>query len=235
MDIKVLASGSKGNCYRISDGHTRLLIEAGLSVKRIREGLSFRLSSVGGVLVSHEHMDHARAVKELLLRGHDVYMSQGTADALELKGHRVRPITAGQQFVVGTFWVLPFEVEHDAAEPLGFVLQSTLTGEKLLYATDTYYTRYRFPGLDYILIECNYIPDILEANVEAGIVPRTLRDRLIESHFSLANVKAFLQANDLSQVREIWLLHLSDGNSDAERFKSEIQKLVGKPVYVAEK
>lgn len=234
MDIKVLASGSKGNCYRISDGHTRLLIEAGLSVKRIREGLSFRLSSVGGVLVSHEHMDHARAVKELLLRGHDVYMSQGTADALELKGHRVRPITAGQQFVVGTFWVLPFEVEHDAAEPLGFVLQSRLTGEKLLYATDTYYIRYRFPGLDYILIECNYIPDILEPNVEAGIVPRTLRDRLVESHFGLHNLKEFFGANDLSRVKGIWLLHMSDVNCDAARAKREIQELTGLPVYVAQ-
>ena len=56
---------------------------------------------------------------------------------------------------------------------------------------------------------------------------------VLRSHFSLENVKEFLQANDLSKVQEIWLLHLSDGNSDAERFKREIQELTGKVVYIA--
>ena len=53
------------------------------------------------------------------------------------------------------------------------------------------------------------------------------------SHFSLENVKDFLRANDLSRVQEVWLLHLSDGNSDAERFKKEIMEVVGRPVYIA--
>ncbi len=75
--------------------------------------------------------------------------------------------------------------------------------------------------------------DILRANIEAGLVPVELKNRIIQSHFSLENVKKFLQANDLSQVREIWLIHLSDDNSDADRFKREIQELTGKPVYVA--
>lgn len=61
-----------------------------------------------------------------------------------------------------------------------------------------------------------------------------LKNRLLTSHFSLENVKEFLKANDLSQVREIWLLHLSDGNSDQVRFKREIMELCGKPVYVAD-
>lgn len=234
MEIKVLASGSKGNCYMVSDGHTKLLIECGLPVRKIQEGLRFRLSEIEGVLVSHEHMDHARAAGDLMERGLGVYMSQGTAEALGLKGHRVRPITAGQQFEVGTLNILPFETEHDAAEPLGFLLQSRITGEKLLYATDTYYLRYRFPGLDYILVECNYIPDILEANVEVGIVPRSLRDRLVESHFSLDNLKGFFKANDLSQVKGIWLLHMSETNCDPARAKREIQELTGKPVYLAQ-
>lgn len=234
MDITVLVSGSKGNCYVIGDGHTKLLIECGLPVRKIQESLHFRLSAIGGVLVSHEHMDHARAASDLLRRGCDIYISQGTAGALGLKGHRLYHIMAKRPFTAGSFRVLPFKTEHDAADPLGFVLQSRLTGEKLLYATDTYYIRYRFPGLNYIMVECNYIPDILEANVEAGIVPRTLRDRLIESHFSLANVKAFLQANDLSQVKGIWLLHMSDQNCDAGRAKREIQELTGIPTYIAQ-
>ena len=67
------------------------------------------------------------------------------------------------------------------------------------------------------MVECNYAADILQANVDAGKVPESMRNRLLRSHFSLDNVKKFLLANDLSKVREIWLIHLSDGNSDARK------------------
>ena len=176
--------------------------------------------------------DHSKAVKDIMKAGIDCYISAGTAEALGLSGHRINIVKAKQQFRIGTWTVLPFDTQHDAAEPLGFLLANQ-DGEKLLYATDTYYIRYRFQGLTHIMVEANYSLDILRANVEAGTVDANLKNRIIKSHFSLENVKKFLQANDLSRVQEIWLLHLSDGNSDAERFKREIQSLTGKPVYIA--
>jgi len=167
--------------------------------------------------------------------GVDIYLSQGTADEISGLGpwrHRINIIKAKQQFRIGTWTILPFETQHDAAEPLGFLLANQ-DGEKLLYATDTYYIRYRFSGLTHIMVECNYSLDILNRNVEAGVVPKELKGRILKSHFSLENVKDFLQANDLSKVQEIWLIHLSNDNSDSERFKREIQSLTGKPVYIA--
>jgi len=83
------------------------------------------------------------------------------------------------------------------------------------------------------MVECNYSMDILNENIRTGKIPAVMKKRLLQSHFSLDNVKGFLKANDLSQVKEIWLLHLSDSNSNTERFKREIQELTGKPVYVA--
>ena len=159
-------------------------------------------------------------------------MSRGTAEALGLSGHRLHIIKAKQQFRIGTWTILPFETQHDAAEPLGFLLANQ-AGEKCLYLSDTMYCKYRFHGLTHVAIECNYSLDILKRNVEAGVVPKELKGRILKSHFSLENVKQFLRANDLSWVREIWLLHLSDGNSDAERFKREIQELTGKMVFIA--
>ena len=176
--------------------------------------------------------DHSKAIKDMMKAGIDCYISAGTAEALGISGHRVHIIKAKQQFRIGTWTILPFETQHDAAEPLGFLLANQ-DGEKLLYATDTYFIRYRFRGLTHIAVECNYSLDILRANVEAGMVEPTLKNRILKSHFSLENVKKFLQANDLGKVPEIWLLHLSHGNSDAERFKREIQSLTGKPVYIA--
>ena len=176
--------------------------------------------------------DHSKAVKEIMRAGIDCYISAGTAEALGVSGHRLNIIKSKQQFQIGTWTILPFETQHDAAEPLGFLLANQ-DGEKLLYATDTYFIRYRFQGLTHIMVECNYSLDILRANVEAGSVPATLKNRLLKSHFSLENVKEFLKANDLSKVQEIWLLRMSNGNSDSERFKREVMELTGKPTYIA--
>ncbi len=230
IQINVLASGSKGNCYHITDGQTPLLLEAGIYWKNIQRGLGFQVD-IQGCLVTHEHKDHSKAVNEVAKAGIDVYMTEGTVKATGASGHRIRQIKAGNQFAIGTWAVLPFKTEHDCAEPVGYLLGNGK--DKLLFATDTFYLRYCFNGLNYILIECNYSEDILKANVEAGIVPVDLKNRIIKSHFGLANVKEFLKANDLSRVQEIYLIHLSDGNSDADRFKREIQGLTGKPVYVA--
>ena len=235
IEIIPLASGSRGNCYKVTDGRTPLLLECGIGINNILHNLKFGVSSLAGCLVSHGHKDHAKAVKDLMKFGIDIYLSQGTADEISGLGpwrHRINIIKAKQQFKLGTWTILPFDVEHDAAEPLGFLLANQ-DSEKLLYATDTYYIRYRFQGLTHIAVECNYSLDILKANVKAGNVPVVLKNRILKSHFSLENVKEFMKVNDLSKVQEIWLLHLSDGNSNAERFKREIQELTDKMVFIA--
>ena len=234
ITITTLASSSKGNCYRIDDGSTPLLLEAGISYKEIQKKLDFKTREIKGCLLSHEHKDHSKAAQDIMLAGIDVYASWGTFNAAHLGGHRSNVVQPLQQFRIDTWTVLPFDTKHDAADPLGFLLANQ-AGEKLLFATDTYYIKYRFSGLSHIMIECNYAIDILKANIDSGAVNDAMAKRLLQSHFSLDNVKEFFKANDLSQVREIHLLHLSDGNSDADRFKREIQRLTGKPVYVAER
>lgn len=233
MDIKVLASSSRANAYRISDGKTALLLEAGLPYKELQRALNFKTTELTAVLITHEHKDHSRAVADLAKAGIDCYMSAGTREALGLSGHRIHELWPRVQTQIGTWTVLPFETQHDAAEPLGYLLASGQ--EKLLFATDTYYIRYKFNELTHIMVECNYAADILQENVEAERIPAALKQRLLQSHFSLANVKEFLRANDLSKVEEIHLLHLSDGNSDEARFKREIQELTGRVVMVAGK
>jgi phosphoribosyl 1,2-cyclic phosphodiesterase len=233
MEMHTLASGSSGNAYLVTDGTTELLIEAGLPFRQIREGLDFGLSRIAGCLVSHEHGDHAKAVKDLLKAGVDCHMSFGTARALGvLDSHRFQPINYRDSFRIGSWTVLPFDTVHDAAEPMGFLLASQ--GLKLLFATDTAYIRYRFAGLTHLMVECNYDLDVLKTNVIAGVVDHELKRRTLRSHMSLETLKGFLKANDLRAVRQIWLLHLSGDNSDAERFKTEVQRLTGKPVTCCE-
>lgn len=231
IDITALASSSKGNCYHISDGKTPLLLEAGIKFKEIQRKLNFQTSKIKGCLITHEHKDHCAGVQDMVKNGKDCYMSQGTAEAIGVKGSRIKPVEARKVFTIGTWTILPFEVEHDVTEPLGFLLANE-AGDKLLFATDTYYIRYKFKGLTHIMVECNYSLDILNQNIKEGHVPQVMKKRLLRSHFSLENVKDFLNSNDLTKVQEIWLLHLSDNNSDEVRFKDEVQGLSGKAVYV---
>lgn len=106
--------------------------------------------------------------------------------------------------------------------------------ERLLFITDSYFVRYKFKNINYLMIECNYSADILEENVINKVIHPVQKKRVLQSHFSLENVKEFLNANDLSQLREIHLLHISSSNGDPNMFKNEIQALTGVPVYVLE-
>lgn len=232
MEVQVFASGSKGNCYRLVGGNSPLLLEAGLPWREIQRLCGFRTSELVGCLVSHSHQDHTRAVPDLLRAGIDCYMSRGTAETLGVSGHRVHVVKALEQFKVGEWTVLAFDAVHDAPEPLNYLLAHP-SGAKLVYVTDTAYCKYRFRGLTHVMVEANYSLEILNENVDSGTVPVDMKKRLLKTHMSLETCLDFLRANDLSQVEAIYLLHLSDDNSDADEFKRKIQKLTGKEVYVA--
>lgn len=234
MNIKVLASGSKGNCYILQGDRETLIIECGISCKDIIKGLNFNIKNVIGCLVTHEHKDHSKVIGDLIKNGVEIFTSKGTIEALKLTGHRINIIESEKQFQLGEFTILPFQTQHDAAEPLGFLIQHKDIG-KLLFATDTYYIEYKFKGLNHIFVECNYSAEILQENVDQGIVPYILRNRLLKSHFSLANFKEFLKASDLTEVQEVVLLHLSSNNSSSKEFKEEIERHTGMLIYVAEK
>lgn len=226
MLLKVLASGSSGNSYILESPTGKLIIEAGITYKEILQGLQFKLGEVVGCLLSHSHLDHSKSAKTLMDYGIDVYANKETIEALNLSGHRVNEVEPLKQFTIGDFKIIGFPVEHDVAG-LGYLIQYVPTKEKLLFLTDSFYSRYKFKGLNYICIECNYIKETLDKNIEEGHISMEMKPRLLQSHFSLENVKEFLKANDLIQCREIILLHLSDRNSDSEQMIREIEELTG--------
>lgn len=243
MDIKVLGSGSSGNCYRISDSGSSLLLDAGLPFQKIQQGIDFKASELSGMLLSHEHGDHSKSVKDLMKAAVDCYMSKGTAKALGLidspdagraNNHRLHLVRHSEVFSIKGFMVRSIQAKHDCAEPLGFFIKSNRTGERLLYITDTCYIPNRFAGMTDIMIEINHCRETLDANVDAGIIDPSLRNRIVSNHMGLATAIEFFKANDLSQVNQIILLHLSDSNSQAERILREVQRCTGKVVKIAQ-
>ena len=233
MNIKGIASSSKGNCYILDDGQTNLMIECGVGLNRIRTE-KINPNTINAILVTHEHKDHCKYWEQLYQYA-PIYATKGTIDEIKKDAkkyifqYNLRAIDTEAPFKVGTFIIRAFKTEHDAVDPVGYYLYSTVTKERLLFATDTYFISSRFDNLNYILIECNYKKEYLDANEN---LPKSARIRLLKSHFELSNVCEFLKANDLSKVKEIYLMHLSAGNSNADEFKKTIQELTGIPTYI---
>lgn len=237
LNIKVIASSSAGNCYVIKVKATNgvdeetLMLECGLKRKLLLEAIDFDLNTLVGCLLTHNHLDHSRGAADLAGLGVVIYSSMGTHIAINVPSHRSYVVVDQEQFTIGKFIIMPFKVQHDAAEPYGYLIYHPEFG-KLLFATDTYYIEYKFKELDYIMVECNYSKEILERNIEDGNLNPFMKKRLLTSHFSLENFKKFLAANDLKKVKQIYLMHLSSGNSDAEGFKSSIERQTGIPVSI---
>lgn len=237
MKLKVLGSSSHGNCYLLQSncGET-LLVECGVHLKEIKKALNFNFSRVVGCLVTHEHKDHCKEAFALQSLGVPVYMSSGTMKALrDIEGVAfIKKYTLVDRgfYRIGDFTIVPFNVKHDALEPLGFLITHIECGT-ILFATDTYYIPYNFKDYEihHVMIECNFSKEILRYNNQL----EKLKDRIIHSHFELQDVKEFFIANQFTELRDVVLLHLSNANSNAEQFAEEIRTLTKRPVYVADK
>ena len=227
MEFKAYASSSAGNAYSVSDGQTRILLECGVSHSKLQKLSGFSLSEFQACLVSHEHKDHAKAVAELISRGMAVYMSPGTAEALETEG--VELIENMGQFNVGSLDIVPFTTFHDAKEPLGFLIKSRVDGDVLAFATDTVNLRYKFPGLNILAIEANYDKNILE---RCERMPEKIRHRITNSHMEIDTLCDYLRSLDLSKCREIHLLHLSDATSHEGHFINKVTRAVPRGIKI---
>jgi phosphoribosyl 1,2-cyclic phosphodiesterase len=221
MKFEALASSSSGNAYVVSDKETHILLECGISHSKLQKLSGFSLSEFQACLVSHEHKDHAKSVAELISRGMSVYMSQGTAEALEADA--VQLIESMDQFNVGSLDIVPFTTFHDAKEPLGFLIKSRVDGDVLAFATDTVNLRYKFPGVNILAIEANYDKHILE---RCEKMPEKVRHRISNTHMEISMLCRCLQRMDLSRCRELYLLHLSDATSHEGHFINKVARVV---------
>lgn len=229
--IKVLASGSTGNCYIIQAGEEKLLLECGIDYKNILIGLEHSIKGVKGCLITHKHLDHCKSFKKIFEALPKIYAPFEVLEKFQTKDfHKTKLVVNKEKFVIGGFTIMPFKCQHtnsdtSECENFGYLLQHKEIG-KILFATDTYYLKYKFKNVDHILVECNYSEEIMQA-----IEPH--EQRVFKSHMSLETLKDTLKTWDLKKTKTITLIHLSKNNSDPERFKQEIEALTGIPTYIA--
>jgi len=224
--LQVIATGSEANFYAVHAGDSALLLEAGVKGRRMINSIA-DWGRVVGAVVSHSHMDHARGIPDLLRMGVRVYTSAGTLQSIGVDLASANVIRALCEFKVAGFTVLPFDTQHDVIESLGFLIRYDATGESLLFMTDSFYLKYKFPNVNYWVIEANYVESIINQRLAESPETAFLRKRLMTSHMSLRRLLDALRANDLSKTRKIILVHLSDSNSDERQMVSSIHAQTG--------
>lgn len=228
MQLLTLGSSSKGNCYILQAGNgSCLVLEAGVSIKEVKKAVKFRLDKICGVLVTHEHGDHAEYVKDYQKYCIPVYTSKGTASHFQSQtGIRITKETT--EYQVGDFKVIPFAVNHDAEEPFGYHISHPEMGT-LLFGTDCASIPYQFDGIDHFLIECNYDEDIILENCNNHMIATSLMERIQKSHMSLTGCIDFLKSSGGRNAQNIILCHLSALNSDFrsinDKFYTELYKV----------
>lgn len=231
MVLKVLGSSSQGNCYILENKNEALIIEAGVRFIEVKKALGFDIRKVSGCLITHQHNDHARYIKAMVESGFPTLALEEVWTAKGVTGSRAYCIERGKGYRFGRFKVLPFDACHDVP-CVGYLIDHPETG-RIMFLTDSCMCEYVFPGLNQVMIECNYSDAKLVEAINAGRTLPSQRERLMTSHMELNTCKGFLCANDLTNVANIVLLHLSNNNSDEKHFVSEIERQTGKVVYAA--
>lgn len=241
MTFESIASSSHGNAYVVASGRSRLLIEAGIAHRTLIRALG---DFPDAALLTHEHKDHSRCVKELLMDGVPVYMSLGTALALDCAAlvaesdteqsyigtDGAQLLEADKTYQIGGFKVRPFRTFHDCAEPLGFFIVDQ-DGESLVFATDTVNMAYRFlPPVTILAVEANHNAEILARSER---MPVKTRERVANTHMEISRLCRQLRRMDLSRCREIVLLHLSDATSNENDFIYRVERAVPKGIKVS--
>lgn len=234
MQIDVLGSSSAGNAYLVSDGETSLLLECGLPLREMQIKSDFKVNEVSGCFVTHCHLDHSRAIKDLLKSAIDVYALPETLSALQVSNHhRAKAVQIGTSIDINTLKIMPITMYHDCP-CVGYIVYSEKTREHLFFATDTYKITVNPLNIDYLILEINYQKEIVNNLVNEGKMEASIRARLLFSHFELSKALNWLKRIDKSRLKRIYVAHLSDGHSNAEEIKRAVIAETGVPTVICE-
>ncbi len=213
MFVDILASGSAGNVAAVYADKI-FLIDVGKPFNWIMNRLNYQLPDA--VLITHEHCDHAKAVKQFLNRQVDVYATFGTIERLGIgDALNVHEISAWYAFDIGDTRILPIHSKHDAAEPVNFVLRDD--DDRVLFATDTGEPPTVAGTFDKIYLEANYSVDAL---LKSDLNPYA-QARIFENHLSIEDAEKFLAQFPEAQKTP---LHISNRHGDKQDFINRFRR-----------
>ncbi|HLD30189.1 MAG TPA: MBL fold metallo-hydrolase [bacterium] len=217
-----LASGSSGNCIFVSTQKTHLLLDLGISLRRLKEELThFFLTpdDITAVLVTHEHSDHSSSVLSFAKKySRPVLATRGTIRALTGLTHPGKSfclMQPGKEYKLNEITVKALKISHDAKEPAGFVIGKE--DVKICYFVDlariTREIRSEILDAQLVILDCNYD----EKALLEGSYHGALKKRVIQTgHLSNQQVRDFLRSDMKKKLHEFWFAHISENNNSPE-------------------
>lgn len=234
LSLCVLASGSKGNAIYVSDGHSEILFDAGLSgvqIERRMQSKNLNPDRLRAIVVSHEHADHISGVGVLSRRYKlPVYISPKTLESAAGaigKMHEVVPFECGRSFRIDDLLIHPFPISHDAEDPAGFTVQQN--GSKIGIATDlgiaSAVVKQHLSGCRLLVLEANHDEQMLAEGSYPWPLKQRIRSR--NGHLSNAETENLLQEIVHDHLRHVILAHLSAENNSPEKALQQIARSIG--------
>lgn len=213
MRVCTLASGSSGNSLFIETKFSKILVDAGISLRQIKarlKKLDVELSDLDAVIISHEHLDHAMSIPKI---ENPTYVASATIDLWKDKVKNLFEFSTGSSFSIKDILITPFSVPHDAVDPVGFTIQ---TGHrKLGIVTDigmpTSLVRERLKGSNILIIEFNHDEDILRESNYPWEIKQRIMGRL--GHLSNAQARDLFASLLHDELLHLQLAHLSETNN----------------------
>lgn len=227
MILKCIGTGSSGNCYLYGDGERYIVLDAGMNWKSVLKACYYTPSDIDALLVSHEHGDHAKYIKDFQRAGIDAYTGWHQAENIkEIYGVECKRIPHNVWNKIGNWQILPFKVPHNDTPNYAYIIRSH--GYTLCYATDFEYlpVTLKSMSINTWLIECNHSIEIEEFEEDGNF------EHVLRGHSSLETVKQLVEANITDSLQNIILCHTSSRNADEGQILREITAIVPETVNV---
>lgn len=243
MQISILASGSRGNCTLIYNEHTAILIDMGISTRKLKQSLAkihLDINDLNAVFITHEHIDHIRGLKTFT-KNYQIPIFSKTAtlkqiitsqnfDKNQLTNCKALP---NEKLSIQNLDILSFPISHDAIDPVGYNIfnknSSNKINEKITLATDLGFVnetvKQALDASDKLIIEANHDINMLQN----GQYPWSLKKRILSTKGHLSNIDAaFTISNLVHKPQEVILAHLSEQNNTPELAQKTVTSILNK-------
>ena len=224
-----LYSGSSGNSFLISDNNTNILIDAGVSARKILDALcsiNVSINEINAILITHEHIDHTKSVAMLSLK-YNIPVFATNKTWKMIKNDKIKDIhifKIDEEFTINDLTILPFSTPHDAADPCGFKISN---GKKsICIATDLGFVTPKifnhFSDCSFLMLEANYDPNILKVSKYPYLLKQRINGKL--GHLSNSNAGETIAKLAKCNLEQALLIHLSKENNLPELALTTVQE-----------
>lgn len=219
MKLKCIATGSSGNCYTLtSDNGETLILDCGIPIKEIKKGLNWNIRSVVGCIVSHAHSDHSKSDKDLCDMGIPVFAPYEKFEPhFYTKTHGEFEVKDFPLTTTDNRWT---HTNADGSECpcYGFLITHQEMG-RMLYITDTELIKWKFKGINHILLGTNYDKDLVNVDNQSKA------NHVFRGHLSIDTACEFVKSNNSNDLQNVIMCHLSSENADKDLFIEKMEKV----------